>query len=152
MEVLQSFLGRPEEMRALAVAIRAALADDETVVAELPDPDLIDSSAEEGGVLLRAHLRHERSAKLRRDKLADAKRRGQVIACEACGFDFLRVYGPRGRDYIECHHRLPLHVSGKTHTRLADLALICSNCHRMIHRQAPWLTVEDLRSLINTAK
>ncbi|SBW18600.1 HNH endonuclease [Candidatus Protofrankia californiensis] len=148
-EVLREFLDHPEETRALAAAIKAALADGETASAEVPDPDLTDLSVEEGGVLLRTHLRRERSPRLRRDKLADAKRRGQAIACEACGFDFFRVYGPRGLDYIECHHRLPLHVGGKTHTRLKDLALICSNCHRMIHRKAPWLTVEELRILVN---
>jgi 5-methylcytosine-specific restriction protein A len=26
--------------------------------------------------------------------------------------------------------------------------LICSNCHRMIHRRAPWLKPEELRELI----
>lgn len=147
-KVLQDFLGRPEEMRTLAAAIRAALSNSETASAELPDPDLTDSITEEGGILLRSHLRRERSPKLRRDKLAHAKRCGQVIACEACGFDFFRVYGDRGHDYIECHHRLPLHASGKTSNRLTDLALICSNCHRMIHRRDPWLTVEDLRALL----
>ncbi len=148
-EVLREFLARPEEMRALAAAIRVALADGETASVEAPDPDLTDLRVEEGGVLLRTHLRRERSPRLRRNKIADAKRRGQAIACEVCGFDFFCVYGPRGLDYIECHHRLPLHVGGKTRTRLQDLALICSNCHRMIHRKAPWLTVEELRSLVN---
>ncbi|WP_433314985.1 HNH endonuclease [Micromonospora chersina] len=148
-EVLRNFFDHPDEMRALAAAIRAALANsDETPPPMVPDLDLADLSIEEGGVLLRAHLRRERSPKLRRDKIADAKSRGQAIACEACGFDFFRTYGPRGLDYIECHHRLPLHVSGKTRNRMEDLALICSNCHRMIHRMAPWLTVEELGTLV----
>jgi putative restriction endonuclease len=30
-------------------------------------------------------------------------------------------------------------------TRLEDLALLCANCHRMIHRASPWLSVEELR-------
>ena len=33
-------------------------------------------------------------------------------------------------------------------TRLADLALLCSNCHRMIHRTKQWLTVEELKELV----
>jgi 5-methylcytosine-specific restriction protein A len=148
-EVLQDFLNRPEEMRALAAAIAAELASsDETSSTKFPDPDLADFSAEEGGVLLRAHLRRERSPRLRREKITDAKSRGQTIACEVCGFDFFQAYGPRGLDYIECHHRVPLHVSGRTRNRPEDLALICSNCHRMIHRKAPWLTVEELRELV----
>ncbi|WP_427888645.1 HNH endonuclease [Kribbella sp. GL6] len=59
-----------------------------------------------------------------------------------CGFDFNATYGTCGSGYIECHHRTPLGVTGQTHTLLADLALICSNCHRMIHPTRISLTVE----------
>lgn len=65
-------------------------------------------------------------------------------------FDFGRFYGPHGFDYIEVHHHTPLHVTGETETKLADLALLCSNCHRMIHRAKKWLTVEELRELVNS--
>ena len=115
---------------------------------ELPDLDPVDIVAGEGGVALRAHLRRERDPKLRRSKLADTKRRGLPIACEVCGFDYGQTYGAHGLDYIECHHRVPLHVTGETKTRLADLALLCSNCHRMIHRSKQWLTVEELKDLV----
>ena len=102
----------------------------------------------EGGIALRAHLRRERDPRLRRKKIAATKRRGLPVACEVCSFDFGAEYGPHGLDYIECHHRVPLHVSGETQTRLADLALPCSNCHRMIHRSKQWLTVEDLQNIV----
>ncbi|NJC66130.1 HNH endonuclease [Planosporangium flavigriseum] len=148
-EVLNDFLADPTKMHAMAARIRELLASGAVVATDVPDPDLDDVAAREGGVALRAHLRYERDPKLRRHKIADAKRRGVPIACEACGFDFARTYGPRGLDYIECHHRTPLHVTGETDTRLSDLALICSNCHRMIHRIKPWLTVEKLRDLID---
>ena len=72
--------------------------------------------------------------------------------CEACAFDFGRFYGPHGLDYIELHHRTPLHVTGPTKTRLADLALLCSNCHRMIHRARQWLTVEELSALVTAQR
>jgi 5-methylcytosine-specific restriction protein A len=62
----------------------------------------------------------------------DPVRHGQAIACEVCGFDVSIAHGERGSDYIECHHRTPLHTTGPTVTRLKDLALICSNCHRML--------------------
>ncbi|WP_212825629.1 HNH endonuclease [Polymorphospora rubra] len=146
-EVLDDFIARPAEMHAVAAAIRTALAADEPPTAG-PDPDVPDPTADEGGVLLRLHLRRERDPKIRRAKIADAKRHGLAIACEICGFDFAKTYGVRGTDYIECHHRTPLHVTGPTKTRLADLALICSNCHRMIHRTKPWLTVEELQSVM----
>jgi hypothetical protein len=50
--------------------------------------------------------------------------------------------------FIECHHLVPLHeLRGLRKTRLEDLALVCSNCHRMLHRQRPCLTVNELRRL-----
>ncbi|MEU7872805.1 HNH endonuclease [Dactylosporangium sp. NPDC049140] len=148
-EVVRDFLTSPVEMRTLAESIRATLRDwdeDAPVISEL---DVDDTAADEGGVLLREHLRRERDPGLKAKKLEDARRRGIVLACEACGFDFHRTYGPRGKDYIECHHRTPLGVTGRTRTRLADLALICSNCHRMIHRTRDWLTVEQLACLVD---
>lgn len=33
-------------------------------------------------------------------------------------------------------------------TYLRDLALVCSNCHRMIDRSRPWLTVEEAHFLL----
>ncbi|MGV9346354.1 HNH endonuclease [Streptomyces spiralis] len=62
-----------------------------------------------------------------------------------CGFDFSTVYGERGQGYIECHHVVPLHETGEGTKKLADLALICSNCPRMIHRCAPGPTPAGLR-------
>ena len=153
-EVLNDFLRDPVEMRALAARIRELVADPATLSVEtrLPDPDAEGAAAQEGGVALRAHLRRERDPSLKGRKLADARHRGVPIVCESCGFDFGKVYGARGTDYIECHHRIPLHASGPTSTRLSDLALICSNCHRMIHRTKPWLTVEELRAVVDARR
>ncbi|GIG58522.1 hypothetical protein Lfu02_28940 [Longispora fulva] len=150
-EVLSEFLARPEEMHAYAEALRAEIeAGDSIGQSPVVDPDLDGHSADEGRVLQRRHLRRERDPKLKAAKLAAARRLGVAIACEVCGFDFFRTYGPRGEGYIECHHRTPLSVSGPTKTRLEDLALICSNCHRMIHRNASdWLTIEQLASVIS---
>jgi 5-methylcytosine-specific restriction protein A len=33
-----------------------------------------------------------------------------------------------------------------TKTRLIDLALVCANCHRMLHRSRPWPTIAELRT------
>jgi putative restriction endonuclease len=35
-------------------------------------------------------------------------------------------------------------------TKNEDLALLCSNCHRIVHRKKPWLSVEKLSELIRT--
>jgi 5-methylcytosine-specific restriction protein A len=147
-EVLDDYLDDPDEMRALAERVRELLTAAGADSLMLPDLDTAEIPAGEGGVVLRAHLRRERDPKLRRRKIDDTKRRGLPVACEVCSFDFGQIYGSHGLDYIECHHRTPLHVTGKTETRLADLALLCSNCHRMIHRAKQWLTVEELKDLV----
>ena len=147
-EVLDGVPRRPCRMHAMAARICELLMRDEADGGDLPDIDPADIAAGEGGLALRADLRRERGPKLRRKKLADTKRRGLSIAYEVCAFDFGCTYGSRGLDYIECHHRTPLHVTGETQTRLADLALVCSNCHRMIHRTKQWLTVEELQDLV----
>ncbi|MET9397453.1 HNH endonuclease [Kitasatospora sp. NPDC002965] len=148
IKALEAFDQRPQEMAAHARALREAVAAGD--LRDLPQLDGAESeelSALEGRLLLQLHLRRERNQKLRKEKIARARRSGP-LACEACGFDFARTYGVRGDGYIECHHIVPLHVAGEGRVRLDDLALICSNCHRMIHRQSPWLTPRQLKDLI----
>jgi len=70
------------------------------------------------------------------------------LACEVCGFDFAEVFGDLGQDFIECHHKVPLSRSEETKTKLRDLAVVCSNCHRMLHRRQPWPAVEELRAVV----
>ena len=54
-----------------------------------------------------------------------------------------------GEGFIECHHVTPVsELRAGTRTRLSDLAVVCSNCHRMLHRRRPWLTAAELRGLI----
>ena len=70
--------------------------------------------------------------------------------CQVCGFDFYERYGPLGNDYIEVHHCVPVSEM-KVSYRLdpiKDLIPVCANCHAMIHRAHPPLSVEYLRELI----
>lgn len=147
-KVLAEFIANPARMSAEAAAIREA-----AVLGTPASPvDLdLDFSANEGGLLERRHLARERDPKLRARKIRAARQAGQPIACEVCSFDFGVTYGTRGEGYIEVHHRVPLHASGRTTTTLRDLIMLCSNCHRMIHRGTPWLTVEELIGCRGTA-
>ena len=101
------------------------------------------------GQLLARHYRRERNQTIRKRKIAAVKAAGMPIACEVCDFDFAATYGEVGDGYIEVHHVLPLHASGPTITKFSDLALLCSNCHRMIHRARPWLTPDELRDRLS---
>lgn len=143
--VLEEFLRQPEEMTAYAAALREA-ASSRDAGAVVPDPDL--ESAIEGGLLERRHILRERDPRLRLEKIRQVQERSGTVGCEACGFDFEDTYGRRGQAYIECHHTVPLSATGVTVTNLDDLALLCSNCHRMIHVRRPWLTISQLRELI----
>lgn len=70
--------------------------------------------------------------------------------CIICGFDFQKVYGDIGKDYIHVHHRIPLSKLGKKYIvdPVSDLVPVCPNCHAMLHRTNPPLEIEKLKKLI----
>ncbi|WP_186304516.1 HNH endonuclease [Kocuria palustris] len=147
-QVVHEFENDPGLLREQAAVVRKSAFGGEIPNREkIADPDL-GVTVSEGGVLEKAHLARERDRVMRESKIKAVRAAGGEIACEVCGFHFGRFYGARGDGYIEVHHRVPLHVSGPTATSLADLALLCSNCHRMIHRGTPWLTVEQLADIV----
>lgn len=145
--VIAAFLARPGEMHAQAQALREAAVRGDLLNLTVPAEDE-DIAASEGRLLIRLHVARERDQRLRTRKIQAVQLNGKALACEACGFDFARTYGERGRGYIECHHVIPLHVTGTRTTRLDDLSLLCANCHRMIHARPPWPTPTELRALI----
>ena len=81
--------------------------------------------------LLRMHKRIERNR-----ILVSKVKRCLGFTCQACGLNFENVYGSIGKGYIEAHHLVPLsQLKGK---RFAldperDFAVLCANCHRMVH-------------------
>lgn len=150
-EVLGAFLLRPPEMLAAAGRIRTAAAGG-GLAGLADDPGSSDFAAPEGRLLARLHRARERDPRLRRKKIAAVLAAGGTLRCEVCSFSFAEVYGALENGYTEVHHVTPLHVSGSTVTSLQDLALLCSNCHRMCHRSAgpglPWRTPAELRNLL----
>ncbi len=72
------------------------------------------------------------------------------LACEVCDFNFEDKYKSLGRGFAECHHRKPLsELTQENKIQLKDLAIVCANCHRMLHRTRPLKTVEELKKMIN---
>jgi hypothetical protein len=116
----------------------------------LQDLDVnISDSFPEGREIERLHIEKERSPKL----ISLAKERylnkNGVLECEICGFNFEKVYGAIGKGFIEGHHTKPLSdYKSVNKTKVEDIILVCSNCHRMIHRKRPWLDAEDLKNII----
>ncbi len=77
-----------------------------------------------------SHLQRERSALL----AAECKIRDNY-KCQVCGLRFEDKYGSLGSGFAEAHHRVPLNqLRTRVKTNLRDLATVCANCHRMLHR------------------
>jgi 5-methylcytosine-specific restriction protein A len=94
----------------------------------------------------RQHRKLERNS--RAGKLA---KRIHGFVCQCCGFDFEAIYGEAGKEYIEAHHLTPLtelpeDVPVAQDPRI-DFAVLCANCHRLIHRKNAPRTLEEMRQL-----
>lgn len=114
--------------------------------------DGTDISVAEGKALLRLHRHRERNRGIIIRKKRQVLQNADRLECEACEFDFQTVYGSIGEGFAECHHRLPFAAAaGERRTRLQDLAIVCANCHRMLHRR-PWRSVEALRELVRSRR
>jgi hypothetical protein len=104
----------------------------------------------EGKLKERLHRSRERNSELIRRAKQIALNRDGALRCACCNFDFEKVYGKLGKDFIEGHHTKPvssLHVDGEL-TLVEDIALVCANCHRMLHRRRPWLGMAQLSMLL----
>lgn len=103
----------------------------------------------EGKNVTRIHTSKERNIKLINQVKQKFKNKHGTLFCECCKFDFVKTYGSIGKDFIEAHHTIPVHTLQDDHkSKIEDIILLCSNCHRMIHRKRPWLKVEELQSLL----
>lgn len=74
-------------------------------------------------------------------------------SCKVCGFYFGLFYGERGVDYIEVHHLNPLSRIKTEHDVKpeTDMTVLCSNCHRMIHRKRDEiLSIDELKRIIRS--
>lgn len=145
-EVWAEFAERPRELKAVAAAIPVAA----TVTHPVFEEDEIGfAEAREGRLLTRLHRSRERSRELARRKREVVLRETGRLACEACGFDFAATYGSHGEGFIEVHHVQPLHtLTPDSRTKLSDLAVVCANCHRMIHSKSHWLSMDALKELV----
>ncbi len=103
-------------------------------------------------IQLKTHKDRERNPYLIKEakRIALIKNNNRLI-CEACDFEFTGQFGHHGNLFIEGHHRFPIATSGERFNFPSDIAMVCSNCHRMLHRKnefGKYYSVEELRSLI----
>lgn len=94
--------------------------------------------------------KYERNSKNRQEAI-----RIHGTKCMICDFDFEKVYGELGKNYIEVHHIKPLasldeetNVDPKT-----ELICVCANCHGMLHRFKSYIiSIEELKIIVEDNK
>lgn len=147
-EVWAAFGHRPEEVTKLAALI--------SDVGSSPEADAFSTIALEeeffeGRLVTAVHHRRERSPKLRA-KLLAARASAGKLCCDGCGWAPGTVDAIIADAAFEAHHLAPLAATGPRSSRLADLALLCANCHRLVHRwiavKGEWIGTERIRELL----
>ncbi len=116
------------------------------------DPN--ENEYKEGKAKLKIHLIKERNSSLvKKAKEIWGIRQNCRICCDVCSFSFEGQYGRIGEGYIEAHHIMPIMtITSEITMKVNDLAPVCSNCHKMLHRKKPWLTVDELKEIFNKRK
>lgn len=90
--------------------------------------------------------KYERDPKLRQQAIKE-----HGYDCMACDFNFEKIYGEIGKNFVEVHHNTPLSKLGESKIidPKNDLSILCSNCHRMVHRSYnKLLSVAELRIIL----
>jgi len=146
--VWNEFAADPVRLREVAAAIRLSIASKQVLPGSWTDEEE-EQTGTEGRILTRMHRSRERDQKLAKRKKEKVFKATGKLACEACESDAVEKYGELGFGLIDAHHTKPLHtLTEPTETKLDDLALLCPSCHRVIHAARPWLTVLELRAII----
>jgi 5-methylcytosine-specific restriction enzyme A len=70
--------------------------------------------------------------------------------CHICGLTFDDKYGDIGKNFIHVHHIVPVSQLGPDYQidPINDLIPVCPNCHAMLHRNNPPISIEELKKMI----
>jgi len=99
----------------------------------------------EGAVKEMTRELQQRNSKLRAEAIAK-----YGDSCQVCEFNFGEFYGSLAEGYIEVHHLSPLSAhKGERVTTMKDVAVVCANCHRALHRNGKIpIPIEELKKII----
>jgi 5-methylcytosine-specific restriction protein A len=107
----------------------------------------------EGKIVERTHKARERNSQVISLAKEKFKKQNGRLFCQVCGFDFEKTYSNIGKDFIEGHHTIAVSEMNPEHkTKVEDIAMLCSNCHRMVHKKRPWLTMKNIDKLLKNKK
>ena len=136
----------PVRVKELAAVIRAGI----RIVADNEDEgDDEDETFTEGSMGTIAHKRRERNRSIRK-KLLKKRKKEDRLSCEVCGTPPAKT--KYGESIFEAHHILPLSLATERKTKLSDMALLCANCHKMLHRaislEKRWIDIAEAIKLL----
>lgn len=71
-------------------------------------------------------------------------------SCSVCAFNFEKIYGSLGYKFIHVHHLTQVATRKQEYKvdPIQDLRPVCPNCHSMLHKQNPPLTIDELKEII----
>ncbi|WP_444917885.1 HNH endonuclease [Microbulbifer sp. JMSA003] len=121
-------------------------ASDEKVPNRIPEEIPTQQKYAEGSVTKIAINAYERNGEARK---ACLEFHGYL--CQVCEFDFEEKYGDIGKKYIHVHHIIPISEIQTEYfiDPVKDLIPVCPNCHAMLHRTEPALTVNELKKIVS---
>lgn len=141
--------GDPKRVALLAKQIR----DGVTVTLSHPDKDDdendVDEEFEEGRLLTKLHKSRERNRGIRKKLLKSRLKRGR-LCCDICAAKSPTSDAKLEDAIFEGHHIVPIAQSMTRQTRIKDMALLCANCHKLLHRimskEKKWFTLDEART------
>jgi 5-methylcytosine-specific restriction protein A len=70
--------------------------------------------------------------------------------CQVCNFDFEKIYGNIGKDFIHVHHIVDISTLGNEYSvdSIKDLIPVCPNCHSMLHKKKPAYLIDELKEMM----
>jgi hypothetical protein len=105
-----------------------------------------DLLSQEGNRVLRTHFIRERDPSLGAAKRRTFIEQNGFLFCESCGIKETDFPKDLGQSCFEVHHLSPIGNREESQlTRLPDLAIVCANCHRMIHAKQTTLSLEEIK-------
>ncbi|MFA9396579.1 MAG: MrcB family domain-containing protein [Halodesulfovibrio sp.] len=118
------------------------------------EPDLPSSNVEDE-LCLSEQRKYYLHKKIERNQaLVTCVKERKGHKCECCGMTFKDVYGKLGENYIEAHHLKPLSELAEDkvvlYDPIKDFAVLCANCHRMIHRMDDPSDITGLRAIVGS--
>src|SRR5665647_118832 len=103
----------------------------------------------EGKIVGRTHKARERNFQVIKIAKENFKKLNGKLFCQICKFNYEKIYDEIGQHFFEGHHTIAVsEMPPEYRTKQEEIAMLCGNCHRMIHKRRPWLTMNQLSKVL----